>query len=103
MAENPRREAAISIQSALVSPLPRLYVNSFMNAASDSDVISVLQCNGINIAVMNVSYTFAKTYARALMALVEEFEEKHKLKVPEHEVASALGTMDPVTGKITNA
>ncbi len=53
-----------------------LYMNGFRAGCSLTDVFVVLQHNGADIAVLNVSFTLAKTLGESLLKLVEELEKK---------------------------
>jgi hypothetical protein len=81
-------QAQAVFQAALASPLPRFYANMFMNAGSDSDIMTVFQCNGQNVCVMNMSYVTAKTLAEALAELVTTYETRHKIAIPTMEKAN---------------
>src|SRR5207253_3079366 len=70
------------IQAALNSPLPRFYANSFMQGATDSDIMTIFQCNGQNIFILNMSYVSAKTLANGLSELLEAYEARNRLIVP---------------------
>ena len=55
--------------------VPKIYANGFSVGLSNADVIVILQRFGQNpVAVVNLSYTLAKTLAQRLGRLVSEFE-----------------------------
>ena len=55
--------------------MPKIYANGFSVGLSNADVIVILQRFGQNpVAVVNLSYTLAKTLAQRLGRLVSEFE-----------------------------
>lgn len=54
----------------------RLYANGFTLGLSNADTHIVLQFFGRPIAVVNMSYTLAKTLSGQLNALVRSWEEK---------------------------
>ena len=85
--------AQAAVQQALRSPLPRLYINSFINVLTDADVMLVLQSNQQNIAVMNMNYTVAKSLANALAQAIDGYEKRFQTKVPDIQIAS----VDPRT------
>src|SRR5690606_21277628 len=62
------------IKRALDSGVPRLYVNGFMNALTPGDVLTVLELNDQPAAVLNMSYTTAKTLAVSLGQIVAQLE-----------------------------
>ena len=55
---------------------PNLYANGFTNLVSGADICSVLTRNGRVEAVLNLSFTSAKTLSIALGQLVSEIESK---------------------------
>jgi pyridoxal biosynthesis lyase PdxS len=81
-AESASDAASHAIRAALRAPLPRFYANSFVNAVSDADIMTVLQCNGQNVCIFNFNYVLAKTYAKALIEAVAEYEKRNSLTVP---------------------
>jgi hypothetical protein len=84
-------QANALVQSALRSPLPRFYVNSFVNVPTDPDVLTIFVSNGQATCLMNMTYQLAKAYAQALLDAVHSYEEKHGVKVPDTE----LGNVPP--------
>lgn len=75
-------QAEAMLRAALASPLPRFYSNSFINAATDSDIMTVFQGNGQPICIMNYSYTTAKSFMIALKRIIDAYEERHKVEIP---------------------
>jgi hypothetical protein len=63
------------IEAAVNAPnVPKYYVNGFANSLSSSDIIVVLETNGLPTAVLNMSYTVAKTLSQKLGVLVANLE-----------------------------
>ena len=62
--------------AALSSPAFRIYANGFMIAQSMSDVTVVLQTNGATSAILNLSFTSAKTLGLQLQEVVGRFEKE---------------------------
>lgn len=67
--------------SALVAAMTdsgvlRLYANGFTLGLTNADTSIVLQLHGRPIAILNVSYTLAKTLSLKLERLVAEWETK---------------------------
>lgn len=87
-------QAQAAIQHALRSPLPRIYANSFINVLSDADVMSVLQSNGQNVALLNMSYVVAKAFGAALAEACKNYEDKFKTKLPDPELATTIPSTD---------
>ena len=66
-------------------PLPdhkQIYANGFYTAVSPVDVVVGLTRNGQNTALMNLSFSLAKTLAFNLLEVVENFEEKLGIEFP---------------------
>ncbi len=62
---------------ALSDPsIPKIYANGFVFGMSTSDVFVVLQLGGVPIAVLNLSYTLAKTLATILTNTLNDLEQK---------------------------
>lgn len=61
----------VAIQNVQV---PKIYANGFANAVGQGDTITVLQQNGTPVAVLNLSYTVAKTLALKLGDLIKKLE-----------------------------
>jgi hypothetical protein len=74
--------ATALLQQALRTPLPRFYANSFINALTDADVMTIFQANGQAVAIVNMNYTVAKSFVNALSQAIEEYEKKFDTKVP---------------------
>lgn len=66
-------------------PLPdhkQIYANGFYTAVSPVDIVIGLTRNGQNTAVLNLSFSLAKTLAFSLLEVVENFEEKLGIEFP---------------------
>lgn len=64
------------LQKALTTPgIANLYANGFLCARTNADVFVVLQTNGGPNAILNMSYTTAKTLAEDLATTIKEFED----------------------------
>jgi hypothetical protein len=89
-AERQRQFAAAqtAVQQALRSPLPRLYINSFVNVLTDADVMLILQCNQQNVGILNMNYTVAKSLVNALSVAIAGYEKRFTTEVPNIEIAS---------------
>jgi len=62
-------------QNAIASPnTPKIYVNGFVTGQTPADVFVILQLNGIPSAVMNMSFTSAKSLAEDLGNLIKAIE-----------------------------
>lgn len=55
--------------------LPRIYFNGFSTALGSADVLIVLNQQGKPVAILNASYTVAKTLAAKLGAVIATLEE----------------------------
>ena len=67
---------------ALSLPIPRLYVNSMINGVSVTEITSVLTFNNMPLAIVSMSFSMAKTYARLLERAVEDYENVAGVQVP---------------------
>ena len=61
--------------NAMAAPIPRFYMNGFVFGQSFSDIALVMQLNGMPSAVVNMSFTTAKSLAQDLNALITNFEQ----------------------------
>lgn len=81
MVENESREEGPvfirkSIEDAVEdSEIPKLYSNGFINAHGNGDVMILLQQNGKSIALLNLSFTMAKTLALKLGDVIKHIED----------------------------
>ena len=63
------------LETALTSQdIPHIYVNGFVNALSNSDIIVVLERHRSQVAVLSMSYTTAKSLAQKLSETIAAFE-----------------------------
>jgi len=71
-----KQRASVELQAAIQDEdVETLYFNGFINARGPSDVLIVLMRNNKHIALLNTSYTVAKTLAQELEALIEAVEK----------------------------
>jgi hypothetical protein len=66
--------AQMGVPMATMPPL--LYMNSFKAGITTTDVFVVLQHNGADVAVLNISYTLAKSLKEALQEIIERLERQ---------------------------
>lgn len=65
------------MQQAFSDPnIPKVYANSFKAGYSISDVYIILERNGTPDAVLNMSYTCAKSLQQSLSRVIAELEQK---------------------------
>lgn len=95
-----KQEHQKRIENALASDVPHLYFNSFLNALGTSDMLLILERHGRPVAVLNTSYTVAKTLAHKLGQLIVDLEKKTGNTImTTDDVAMALGVKsDPSKG-----
>ena len=77
MADKPKQsEAENAVEKAVEDPqIPKIYANSFGVGLTNADIFVVFQRFGQRpVAIVNLSYTLAKTLAQRLGTLVAEFE-----------------------------
>lgn len=60
---------------AIQANVPEIYFNGFLNALGTADVTVALERNGRPVAVLNMSFTVAKSLAAGLAQLVTAWEE----------------------------
>lgn len=71
-AENP---VQARIRAALQSDIPNINFNGMITSLGTADVMVVLERNGNPVAVLNVSYTAAKTLSMLLGNAIANLEE----------------------------
>jgi len=79
MAEEKEKQEILAemIRDALVSKeLPKFYANGFVNFYGSSDVGILLKVNDQPLALLNLSYTVAKSLSQKLISMIEDFERK---------------------------
>ena len=77
MAEREYKTAEDQIAEALQrEDLPEIYFNGFTTAFSNADFLIVLKRYDKPIAVLNASYTIAKTLSQKIGAAVAQLEER---------------------------
>ena len=64
------------IERAKSSAVPKVYFNGFQTALTNADVVITVECNGEPAALLNLSYTTAKTLALALQETISMLEQK---------------------------
>lgn len=64
------------IERAQQAQVPRIYFNGFQAALTNSDVVLVVECNGVPAGQINMSYTTAKTLGKALETIISQLETK---------------------------
>ncbi len=63
-----------AVEEAHKGSIPQIYANGFSNALGTGDIVVVLQRNGLPSAVLNLSFTAAKTLSQKLNELVANLE-----------------------------
>ena len=62
------------IAAALEVGVPQIYCNGYINGMTAGDVLTVLERNGKPVAVLNMSFTVAKSIAQGIGTIVAELE-----------------------------
>ncbi len=76
MEDNSQEALQQQIQSALANKeIPHIYFNGVTITSSSGDMLIILKRNNESVAVLNVSYTMAKTLSTNLGALIANFED----------------------------
>lgn len=80
------------IDAALLSEeIPSFYCNGFANTLSTGDITTVLEMNGKPVAILNMSYTIAKTLSQKLGVLIAKLESATgREMLTNDEIAAAL-------------
>ncbi|NUM54870.1 MAG: hypothetical protein HUU46_14585 [Candidatus Hydrogenedentes bacterium] len=65
---------ANAIEEAQKGTIPHIYANGFTNALGSGDIVVVLQRNGPPAAVLNLSFTAAKSLSQKLNELIANLE-----------------------------
>ncbi len=74
--EEVKKKLEKKFNEALENPeIQRIYANGFVNAMGVGDIMILLQNSKKPIAVLNLSYTVAKTLAIKLGALISQLED----------------------------
>ena len=83
------------LKKSLSGDLPQTYANGFQVVAGQSDVIVILQRNGKDVEVINLSFTVAKTLAQGLNKIVQLIESKTGMDIKTtHDIAKSLEETD---------
>jgi|AntRauTorcE11897_2_1112592.scaffolds.fasta_scaffold23325_2 hypothetical protein len=61
--------------------VPKIYANGFANFLNNADIGLIIQLNGKPKAVINMSYTLAKTLHARLGKMIGEFENESGHKI----------------------
>lgn len=74
--EEDKKNITLLFEKASKDPsVPKIYANGFANAIGNGDTTTILQQNGVPVAVLNLSYTIAKTLSLKLGALIKTIED----------------------------
>ena len=88
------------LTGAMATDVPRIYFNGFACGYSPGDIMCVLERNGEPTAILNMSYTVAKTLSASLTHLVGLLEETSEQPIlTTHEVSGFLGQIPPEKSK----
>lgn len=69
------------LERAKGSGVPNLYANGYVNLIGTGDVVMVLERNGDPVAILNVSYTVAKSLSRSLGLFIAQIEERSEREI----------------------
>ncbi len=73
--KKPDKDVMDQIKEAIEDPnVPKIYSNGFLNAVGQGDTLTLLLQNGKPVAVLNLSYTVAKTLALKLGQVIKNIE-----------------------------
>ena len=72
-----QKDIAKLFDKAAASPdVPKLYANGFVTAFGNADTTIMLQQNGVPVAMLNLSFTTAKSLALKVGGLIKDIEAK---------------------------
>lgn len=75
--------------------VPKVYCNGFVNAVGPGDITTMLLRNDRPVAVLNMSFTVAKTLAEMLGRAIADLEQDANIRVPSvHEVAAGAAKQE---------
>ena len=77
-----------------LSPEHKYYFNGYTIAVSPNDVIIGLQHNIKTLALLSTNHIIAKTFAKAILTLLEDLEKNADYKIP---------TLDEIQGKLAES
>jgi len=102
--EEQRRQIEQLIQGALLGPVPKLYINGFGFAQTPADLAMIMTAHNQAIAVVNMSYTVAKSLMVDLKTIIEKFEVAtgERIKTLAEMNAKISEASDPVGGRTTS-
>ena len=75
MEAKPSETVASRLERAQAESVPKIYFNGFINSLGLGDITAVLERNGQPVAVLNMSYTVAKSLSASLGTVVARLEE----------------------------
>ena len=76
MSEAIKTNAIERFKLAKDAHVPEIYINGFVNGLGNGDVYTVLERNGTPVAILNMSYTLAKTFAVSLGGVIAQLEAR---------------------------
>ena len=89
------------VDAAVKDPdIPKLYANGFVMGVGKGDIMITFQRNAQVIAVLNLSFTVAKTLALKLGGVINEAEDKAQTQIlTTDDFARAFSDNPPEAGK----
>jgi len=73
-------DASLTLEQRIAnSQLPevqKIYFNGFVTAVGGADIMCALELNSSAVATLNMSFTTAKTFARALGNVISQLEQQ---------------------------
>jgi hypothetical protein len=85
------------VDSAMDDPaVPKLYCNGFVNSLTNGDMVIGLMRNGRPVAIINLSYTMAKSLAEKVGELITQLEHKsgHNIMSSDEAARYLIGEND---------
>jgi hypothetical protein len=63
------------LNRALAGDVPTFYFNGYVTHLGTGDILTILEKNGKPVAVLNMSYTMAKSFSASLGTMIAKLEE----------------------------
>ncbi|MBI2433660.1 MAG: hypothetical protein HYV26_12410 [Candidatus Hydrogenedentes bacterium] len=80
----------LAMAAAHNESVPKFYFNGFINALSNGDVVTVLTRNGQPVAVLNSSFTVAKTLSTKISEIIQDLETKTQAPILDADNVDSL-------------
>ena len=76
-------DLAQQLQALLRAPVPRLYANGLGTATSAADIAVIFLTNDVPTAIINMSWTTAKSLVQDVSKMIDQFEKSSSQQVKD--------------------